>query len=109
MFQCKGLPKANRCSHRFAVRSCCLRRRYMRNPPTNNDDNSMTISYREPYVTNSNKRSSQILSTITTLTSFLEAINGTYAAKQASGTNFDLRTLEITSNEGNVFVVQAQR
>lgn len=76
---------------------------------TINDDNSMTISYREPYVTNSNKRSSQILSTITTLTSFLEAINGTYSAKQASGTNFDLRTLEITSNEGNAFVVQAQR
>lgn len=71
------------------------------------DDGSYTITYREPYVTSSNKRASQILTTISTLPDFLASANGTYTAEQATGTLFDLRVLKITCSNGSTAVVQA--
>lgn len=73
------------------------------------DDGSYTITYREPYVTNNNKRASQILSTITSLPDFLTSANGTYTAEQATGTLFDLRKLKLTCSNGSEVKVQAVR
>lgn len=69
------------------------------------EDGSYTITYREPYVTSSNKRASQILTTVPTLSAFLESANGTYRAEQATGTAFDLRKLKLTCSNGNTLLV----
>lgn len=71
-----------------------------------NEDGSYTISYREPYVSNSNKQASQILGTISTLPAFLESANGTYTAEQATGTLFNLSSLRLTSSNGSTVLVQ---
>lgn len=74
-----------------------------------NEDGSYSIAYREPYVTNNNKRASQILTTITTLPDFLTSANGTYTAEQHTGTMFDLRTLKLTCTNGSTVIVDAAR
>ena len=73
------------------------------------EDGSYTIAYREPYVTNSNKRASQILNTITTLPAFLESVNGTYRAELATGSAFDLRKLTLICSNGSTALVQGVR